>query len=88
MALPGENDVIGWQLGHMFGGEAVNRQAIVATIHFGDGKADAVACLYVERLAQGAEQGGPGVERNGALRESRHHASASQEPIIFVRRRQ
>src|SRR3546814_4450951 len=36
MALPGENDVIGRQLGHVLGREAVNRQAVVAAIHFGD----------------------------------------------------
>ena len=73
MALPSENDFIGRQLGHMLGRKAVNRQAIVAAIHFGDSEADAVTRLHVERLAQGAEQGGPRVERDRALREGRHH---------------
>ena len=59
MTLPSENDFIGRQLGHMLGRKAVNRQAIVAAIHFGDSEADAVTRLHVERLAQGAEQGGP-----------------------------
>jgi len=47
------------QLGHTLGRKAVNRQAVVAAIHFGDSEADAVTRLHVERLAQGAEQGGP-----------------------------
>ena len=42
----------------MLGRKAVNRQAVVAAIHFGDSEADAVTRLHVERLAQGAEQGG------------------------------
>jgi hypothetical protein len=32
---------------------AVNCQAVVAAIHVGDSKANAVTCLHVERLAQG-----------------------------------
>ena len=47
MALPSENDFIGGQLGHMIGRKAVNRQAIVAAIHFGDSEADAVTRLHV-----------------------------------------
>src|SRR5215813_1945233 len=50
----------------MFGRKAVNRQAVVAAIHFGDSEADAVTRLHVERLAQGAEQGGSCVERDRA----------------------
>src|SRR3546814_9471640 len=72
MTLPSKNDLIGRQLGHMLGRKAVNRQAVVAAIHFGDGEADAVTRLHVERLAQGAEQGGPCVERDRAQRERRH----------------
>src|SRR5262249_1654000 len=72
MALPSENDFFSRQLGHMLGRKAVNRQAVVAAICFGDSEADAVTRLYVERLAQGAEQGGPRVERDRALREGRH----------------
>src|SRR2546430_3656687 len=45
MALPSENDFIGRQLGHMIGRKAVNRQAVVAAIHFGDSEADAVTRL-------------------------------------------
>jgi hypothetical protein len=59
MTLSSENDLIGRQLRHMLGRKAVNRQAVVAAIHFGDGEADALARLHVERLAQGAAQGGP-----------------------------
>src|SRR5205814_9321237 len=73
MALSSENDFIGRQLGHVLGRKAVNRQAVVAAIHFGDGEADAVTRFHVERLAQGAEQAGPRVERDWALREGRHH---------------
>jgi hypothetical protein len=51
MALPSENDFIGRQLGHMLCRKAVNRQAVVAAIHFGDSEADAVTRLHVERLA-------------------------------------
>ena len=51
----------------MLGRKAVNRQAVVAAIHFGDSEADAVTRLHVERLAQGAEQGGPWVERDQYL---------------------
>ena len=57
----------------MLGRKAVNRQAIVAAIHFGDREADAVTRLHVERLFQGVEQGGPRAERDRALREGRHH---------------
>src|SRR6516165_3197251 len=70
MAVASENDVIGRQLGHMLGRKAVNRQAIVAAIHFGDSEADAVTRLHVEHLAQGAEQGGPRVERDRSARRS------------------
>src|SRR5689334_25114838 len=73
MALPSKNDFMGRQLGHMLCREAVNRQTVVAAIYFGDSKADAVTRLHVERLAQRAEQGGPRVERDRALREDRHH---------------
>src|SRR5690606_37274023 len=41
--------------------------------HLGDGMADAVTRLHVERLAQGAEQRGPSVERDRTVRERRHH---------------
>src|SRR3546814_12848132 len=57
----------------MLGREAVKRQAVVAAIHFGDSEADAVTRLHVERLAHGAEQGGPCVERDRAQREGRQH---------------
>jgi hypothetical protein len=57
----------------MLGRKAVNRQAVVAAIHFGDSEANAVTRPHVKRLAQGAEQGGPCVERDRALREGRHH---------------
>ena len=65
----------------MLGRKAVNRQAIVAAIHFGDSEADAVTRLHVERLAQGAEQGGPRAERDRALREGRHHVRG--EPDVL-----
>ena len=55
MTLPSDNDFIGRQLGHMLGRKAVNRQAVVASIHFGDGEADAVTRLYVERSTSRAE---------------------------------
>ncbi|MNV70142.1 hypothetical protein D3C71_1630880 [compost metagenome] len=59
MALASENDFIGRQLGHMLGRKAVNRQAVVAAIRFGDGEADTVTRLQIERFAQGAEQSSP-----------------------------
>src|SRR3954469_12181283 len=71
--LPSENDFFGRQLGHMLGRKAVNRQAVVTAIHFRDCEADAVTRFHVERLAQGAEQGGPRVERDRALCERRQH---------------
>jgi hypothetical protein len=40
----------------MLSRKAVNCQAVVATVHFGDREADAVADLHVERLAQGAKK--------------------------------
>jgi hypothetical protein len=64
--------------------KAVNRQAVVAAIHFGDSEADAVTRFHVERLAQGAEQGGPCVERDRALREGRHHIGG--EPDVLGER--
>jgi hypothetical protein len=84
MALPSENDFIGRQLGHVLGRKAVNRQAVIAAVHFGDSEADAVTRLHVERLAQGAEQGGPCVERDRALREGRHHIGG--EPDVLGER--
>lgn len=71
-------------LRHMLGRETVNCQAVVAGIHLRDSQADAVARLNVEGLAQGAEQGRPGVERDGALRESRHHRRG--EPDVLCER--
>ena len=69
------------QLGHTLGRKAVNRQAVVAAVHLGHGKADAVTRLHVERLAQRAQQGGPRVERDRALREARHHIRG--KPQVF-----
>ena len=73
MALPSENDFIGRQPGHMLGRKTVDRQAVVAAIHFGDSEGDALTRFHVEHLAQGDAQGGPCVERDRALREGRHH---------------
>src|SRR4051812_40719613 len=72
MAIPSENNFVGRQLGHMIGRKAVNRQAVVAAIHFGYSEVDAVTRLHVERLAHGAEQGSPRVERDRVCREGRH----------------
>ena len=72
MALPSENDFIDLQFGHLIGRKAVNRQPLIAAIHFGNSEAGAAARLRVEPLAQWAGQGGP--ELNSvALREGRHH---------------
>ncbi|MNN65628.1 hypothetical protein D3C81_1811430 [compost metagenome] len=73
MALSGKDNLIGRQFGQMLGRKAVNGQAVVAAIHFGHSQADPVARLHIERLAQAAQQRGPCVERNRALREACHH---------------
>ena len=57
LTLASKNHFIGRQLGHMLGRKAVNHQAVVAAIHFGDSEADAVTRLHVERLVQGAGRG-------------------------------
>src|SRR4051812_19073875 len=81
MTLPRENDFLGRHFGHALGCEAVNREAVVAAIHFGDSEADAVARLHVERLAHRTEQSCPCVERDRALREGCQHVWG--EPDVF-----
>jgi hypothetical protein len=43
----------------MLGRKAVNRQAVLAAINFGDKEADAFTRFDVERPAHGAELSGP-----------------------------
>jgi hypothetical protein len=41
----------------MLGPKSVNREAVIATVRFGDCEADALASLQIERLAQVTAQG-------------------------------